>query len=279
VLSDHFSMSFPVPLWSRIEFTQAPVIMRCPPGWRWESGPLPDADFWLVLEGRGELRAAGRDYPLAPGVALWLRPGDQPQASQDASDPLLVFFFHFRLHGVPPTTAASEAPRARTLRRLGLAETWARTATAGSTAADPLAHRQGCLAAETLLLEWLRSQPGADSSDTSGRLEELIAAIGREPERLWTLEAMARRVRLSPPQFTRLFRRHTGQPPMRFVIAARLNHARHWLSATRLTVSEIADALGYTDVFFFSRQFKRHVGLGPLAWRRAAASKVSPSRR
>jgi AraC-like DNA-binding protein len=39
------------------------------------------------------------------------------------------------------------------------------------------------------------------------------------------------------------------------------------LSQSALTISEVADRLGYRDVFFFSRQFKQHNGLSPRQFR------------
>ena len=38
-----------------------------------------------------------------------------------------------------------------------------------------------------------------------------------------------------------------------------------------MTVSQVADALGYSDVYFFSRQFKRFVGVSPTAFRHGVA--------
>ncbi len=52
-----------------------------------------------------------------------------------------------------------------------------------------------------------------------------------------------------------------------FVVQARINRGRILLTESSLTVSEIAAALGYDDIYFFSRQFKAKTGVSPTAFR------------
>jgi AraC-like DNA-binding protein len=52
-----------------------------------------------------------------------------------------------------------------------------------------------------------------------------------------------------------------------FIVEARLNRARQLLLESTLSVSQIADELGYEDVFFFSRQFKERTGRTPTEYR------------
>ena len=41
---------------------------------------------------------------------------------------------------------------------------------------------------------------------------------------------------------------------------SRIERAQHLLMHTGMNVTEVADALGYRDIFFFSRQFKQYTG-------------------
>ena len=52
-------------------------------------------------------------------------------------------------------------------------------------------------------------------------------------------------------------------------LAARLARARQLLAETGLTISQIAETLGFRDVFFFSRQFTQRTGQTPSAYRAA----------
>jgi AraC family transcriptional regulator len=46
-----------------------------------------------------------------------------------------------------------------------------------------------------------------------------------------------------------------------------MEKAKVLLSTTRLPVADVAWRLGYTNAAKFARQFRRHTGLNPSAWR------------
>jgi len=56
-----------------------------------------------------------------------------------------------------------------------------------------------------------------------------------------------------------------------FVIAARIDHARDLLALTPASIGEVAAAAGFSDIYYFSRLFKRRVGVSPSAFRRNLA--------
>jgi transcriptional regulator GlxA family with amidase domain len=60
---------------------------------------------------------------------------------------------------------------------------------------------------------------------------------------------------------------------MQFVIHTRVEHACMLLRETALSVEQIADACGYRDVFFFSRQFKKVTASPPAAYRNSIRSR------
>ncbi|WP_285508529.1 peroxidase-related enzyme [Actinokineospora sp. NBRC 105648] len=84
-----------------------------------------------------------------------------------------------------------------------------------------------------------------------------------------TIDDMARVARFSKFHFSRLFQRHTGVPPARFLSALRLAEAQRLLATTRLRVTDIGLRVGYHSPGTFSSRFKRHVGLSPTQYRLA----------
>lgn len=96
----------------------------------------------------------------------------------------------------------------------------------------------------------------------------LIAQLREDPAHAPSIAQMARSTGITPDHFTRVFRRIAGQTPEGFVIAARMERARLLLEESDLTIGEIAESLGFQDIYFFSRQFKRKTGVPPSAWRR-----------
>jgi transcriptional regulator GlxA family with amidase domain len=68
---------------------------------------------------------------------------------------------------------------------------------------------------------------------------------------------------LSRAQFTRRFIAHAGMSPARYLIRARIDRARQLLTETNMSVTQVAQTLGYPDIAYFSRQYKRHTGHPP----------------
>jgi len=52
-------------------------------------------------------------------------------------------------------------------------------------------------------------------------------------------------------------------PPARYLIQARIDRAHQLLSETDMAVGTVAAALGYSDVAYFSRQYKQYTGVPP----------------
>ena len=79
---------------------------------------------------------------------------------------------------------------------------------------------------------------------------------------------LAQLCHFSTDRFIRQFRRIVGMTPARYGVERRVTLAARELTATSRTIEEIADAVGFTDRFHFSRVFKARLGLPPVAYRR-----------
>jgi transcriptional regulator GlxA family with amidase domain len=110
-------------------------------------------------------------------------------------------------------------------------------------------------------LLWEDSLHPASRVDDS--LAEIAEAIRQDPSRPWTVAELAARAALSRAQFTRRFIAYAGEPPIRYLTRARLDRARHLLTETALSIAQVASALGYRDLGYFGRQYKRHFGHPP----------------
>ncbi|MFI2859146.1 helix-turn-helix domain-containing protein [Paenibacillus sp. JSM ZJ436] len=103
----------------------------------------------------------------------------------------------------------------------------------------------------------------------AAHIEDYIAAHYRESI---PLAQLARLIGRSPNYTLALFKEATGVTPLDFQIRLRLKAAKDLLENTSMSVSAIADELGYCDSSYFNKAFTRHVGLSPAAFR----ARVSP---
>lgn len=83
------------------------------------------------------------------------------------------------------------------------------------------------------------------------------------PERAVSPEELAALCGLSVTHLRRLFRACTGMGPTEYHTRLRIQRACQLLREGERNISEIADALGYENAFYFSRVFKKVMGVPP----------------
>ena len=114
----------------------------------------------------------------------------------------------------------------------------------------------------------MKSQRDMAASDP--RIRFVLALMARHRATPLSIDELARAVNLSPAHLRRLFQRELGCSPARLSRELRLDHARHLLQTSFLTVKQVMAATGWNDPSHFSREFKRRHGQGPRALRGTA---------
>jgi AraC family transcriptional regulator of arabinose operon len=101
------------------------------------------------------------------------------------------------------------------------------------------------------------------------RVSEALRIFREAPASVESITQIATGLGVSRSHFDREFNQQTGQAPKQFLINCKMIEARRYLESSHLRVGEIAEALGYKDIYFFSRQFKQLVGQSPMQYRKA----------
>ncbi|AFA48588.1 helix-turn-helix domain-containing protein [Acetobacterium woodii] len=78
-----------------------------------------------------------------------------------------------------------------------------------------------------------------------------------------TVAVLARKMGLSPSQFSRRFKQETGSAPMDFFLALRIKKAQKLLHSGSKNMTEIAQDCGFGSTAHFSSTFKKHTMLSP----------------
>ena len=99
-------------------------------------------------------------------------------------------------------------------------------------------------------------------------LNECEEAIIANPVKEHDFRQWAKKAGVSYAHFRRLFQQHSGFAPKAFLLHNRFNMAVHYLQESDMRIAEIADAAGWDDVYFFSKQFKKKFGVSPLQFRK-----------
>ncbi len=105
------------------------------------------------------------------------------------------------------------------------------------------------------------------------RAQEIIEAdVARVP----AVQALARRVAMSPRTFVRRFHGATGNTPRDYIQRVRIEAAKRLLEGGRRSVGEIAADVGYGDMAAFRKLFARTTGLTPAEYRGRYGPRAAP---
>lgn len=78
-----------------------------------------------------------------------------------------------------------------------------------------------------------------------------------------SLDKISKNMYLSPVYISKLFKEDVGYSPINYLIKIRLDKATKLLEDRLYTITEVAEMVGYNDVYHFSKQFKKHYGFPP----------------
>ena len=99
------------------------------------------------------------------------------------------------------------------------------------------------------------------------KIGKVIAAIHAEPERDWSVPALADIMGASRSSFADAFTRTVGESPARYVAKIKMFQARRWIAQDGMRITVAAHRLGYDSEAAFSRAFKRVIGQSPSTLR------------
>jgi AraC-like DNA-binding protein len=102
--------------------------------------------------------------------------------------------------------------------------------------------------------------------------QKAILFMKQNIEKPVTLNVIASQFRLSVSHFSRLFKQRTRYAPMDYFIQLKMQYACQLIDHTHMQVSEVSRELGYEDAFYFSRIFKKTIGISPLAYKKKNAN-------
>ena len=84
-----------------------------------------------------------------------------------------------------------------------------------------------------------------------------------------TIEELAKLSNLSLSSFKRSFKKEYDDSPKNYLVTKKIDKAKELLRLSKMPISEIAYEVGFNDPLYFSRIFKKKIGVTPTTFRQS----------
>jgi len=120
-----------------------------------------------------------------------------------------------------------------------------------------------------LLATFLYAHKTSDDLDDESNpsVRRSIDFMNKNLEKKLTLQQIADEAGYSPTYFTTLFRKETNYAPLSYFSHLKILKACEFLDYTRTKIKEISFQLGYSDPYYFTKDFKKKMGMSPRQYR------------
>lgn len=222
-----------------------------------------DYDLWYILEGKIRLTVNGKKVMLEPGSTYAFVPGDTNVS--EIIETTTYYFFHFLYSFSGQQYRCSLAPKSELHRRSRFDETQEQVLHQWQAGA-PLS----VLELKLLLSQTLKSAYARDAFETCEWVQPQRKSLAETTKefilgnlnRPIGVEDLAKLMGYQKSYFIQYFKNHVGITPKRYISDIKMDLAKVYISEGK-TLARIADLLGYSDAYSFSKAFKRHQGVSP----------------
>lgn len=242
--------------------------------YRYREQGCSQAIVMICVAGRGSFRALpGDPIDLLPGNAVIIPPNQPHEYQADADSPWSVFWFHISGKMIAPYCLMCEPNKPIQLDPDLLTEIQSSFHKCFNILKRPI-QRESLFAvsqyATGILAAIATASKTASINITAKGEEAVVQAISYMKANLHrglTLAEIAGAANFSPSHLHTLFKHSTGHAPVDYFIQMKMQSASKQLYFTNKSIKEIAAQFGIFDSCYFSRLFKKTIGMPPSDYR------------
>jgi AraC-like DNA-binding protein len=129
--------------------------------------------------------------------------------------------------------------------------------------------------AEIFFLQTLRAYINADCNHnvawlgavSDGQIAKALRLLHEQSNKAWSVESLAKQVGMSRSVFAQRFKTVVGEAPMEYLTRCRIHKASRLLQESSMSITQIANMIGYESDASFNKAFKRRLGVSPGIYR------------
>ncbi|WP_155286839.1 AraC family transcriptional regulator [Lacticaseibacillus zhaodongensis] len=120
---------------------------------------------------------------------------------------------------------------------------------------------------------WMQTQDDSDAVLVGNPyINQAVQYIYDHLDDKVSLSGVSRQLGVSASYLSRIFRDTVGVSVNQFIVDVKLRQTVHYLLDTTISIRQIASGVGFTDQYYFSRVFKKNMGMSPLEYRKHGAA-------
>lgn len=250
-------------------------------GHRWKRSGLAEGILIYCVGGKGYFQEDHREFAVQGGDLLYAAPNTRHSYCANDGEPWTIYWMHLAGPMLPHYERLASLVELGPVRHIGVHSEII-------TEFDRLITRRPASGCDET--QWLRAQTSATSilgqlailphnmqelATAYGPVQKAITLMNEALDQPFDMVRFAREAGLSERHFSRQFRFVTGQTPGEWFMRQKIQQACTLLLIPSIRVKEVAARLSYADPLYFSRIFKRIVGMSPENYRIAQIGNVN----
>lgn len=236
---------------------------------------LEHDDHLLIycLDGKGKIRVNQKNIAVNSGDLILLPRGTAHQYASSLNVPWTIYWCHFEGALADDFIEHLQISKQKPVVHLGLHSSLVSEFDALLEARHSSYHLNAFINAANQLRQILTHialiQPLVRSQDAdSFNLEKIHSLMQARIHEQLDIDTLATSVNLSKFHFIKKYKDVTGTTPINHFIQLKIERACHLLDISSRTIAEVAFMVGYEDAYYFSRIFKKVMGISPTQYRK-----------
>ena len=230
-----------------------------------------DYHILYITEGECRVTALGRESIARAGTLIFFFPGERQSYAFRGAVPSTSYYLHFS--GTAPEDLLKDIKESRERvfpigKSATLEELLCRLEEEYTLSLDRSEHVTGGYLLAILALFLRKIRLAAEGGTQSAKITDVCRYMHATLQEDLPIARYAEECHLSESRFTHLFHEVMGKSPIAYLTEARIRRAEELLFDTALPVAAIAEAVGVKSPYYFSRFFKKHVGISPSEYRK-----------
>lgn len=234
---------------------------------------LPENFLFYCVDGYGWYKIGDKRYELGPNEFFILPRNTEHAYGSAEENPWSIYWVHFGgelLHSMNAMPVVKEHFRPHYIR--GSEEIFSvfskmYKALELGYSIDNLRFANMCLSHFISLFIYNARHFNTAVTDRTDCIDSAILHMQEHIQENITLNELSALYNYSPSRFSSLFKQKTGYAPIDYFIQMKMQKASQQLDFTDRSIKDIAISMGFEDPYYFSRRFRKIIGLSPAKYR------------